>query len=139
MESSETQPAAKYSQAEQRIAWLTLVMGFVAAIVFAVFVSWKFGVGVAAGAVLAWVNFRWLRGAMDALTAVSAAQAGAEKPRVSPWSFVKLFARYALIAAILYVMVTRFGIPLVSLLVGLCALGAAAIAGSLYEVLHGSE
>ncbi len=139
METGETQPAGKCSKAEERIAWLTLALGFGAAISFTAFISWKFGVGIAAGAVLAWVNFRWLRGAMDALVALSAAQSGAEKSRVSPWSFVKLFARYALIAAILYVIVTRFGIPLVSLLGGLCALGAAAIAGSLYEVLHGPE
>lgn len=139
MESKEAERAGRHPQAERRIAWLTLTLGLGASVVVATFVSRRFGVGVALGAVLAWVNFRWLQGALDALAVLSSAQARAEKPRISLWAFTKLFARYALIAVILYVMVTRFGIPLLSLLVGLCALGAATIAGSIYEVIHGPE
>jgi ABC-type uncharacterized transport system permease subunit len=47
--------------------------------------------------------------------------------------------RYALIALSVYVIFKVLGIPLVSMVLGLCALGAAAIAASLYEVWHPVE
>ena len=41
-----------------------------------------------------------------------------------------------LIALIVYVIFVYLHIPLVSMLVGLCALGAAAIAASVYEIFR---
>ncbi len=60
---------------------------------------------------------------------------GAQRPRISQWTWVKFFARYALIAVALYVTVSRSHVPLVSVLGGLLMLGAAAMAVGLYEVL----
>ena len=44
--------------------------------------------------------------------------------------------RYALIALCVYVIFEYLKVPLVSMLAGLCALGAATLAASLYEILH---
>jgi len=44
--------------------------------------------------------------------------------------------RYALIGLTVYVIFKTLNVPLVSMIVGLCALGAATIAASVYEVWH---
>jgi small-conductance mechanosensitive channel len=92
------------------------------------------GAGLLIGAVLAWLNFRWLRRGMDALAAASAAQAGAEKPRVPLGAYFAAVFRYALIALLVYVIFKFLGVPLASMVVGMCALAAAAIAASVYEL-----
>jgi hypothetical protein len=47
-----------------------------------------------------------------------------------------LIARYFLIAVSVYANFIFFRIPILSMLVGLCALGAATIGASLYEVFQ---
>src|SRR5260221_10903919 len=69
-------------ETERRIAWLTLAFGAAASAAAAFAGSRLWASGLLIGAVLAWLNFRWLRRGLDALVAASAAQAGAEKPRV---------------------------------------------------------
>lgn len=135
MANRETGRVDIYGRPERRIAWLTLAIGSVAATVVAIAATPRAGVGVLLGAMLAWVNLRWLQQALDALVQLSTAQAGKARPRISSWVYFKFFARYALIGLVLYVMVSGFGIPVLSMLGGLCALGAAAMAESLYEVI----
>jgi len=101
----------------------------------AVGISWRAGAGVLTGALLAWVNFYWLQHALDALVQLSKVQQGAGRPWISTWVYAKLFGRYALIALVTYVIVRRFALPVLSVLGGLCALGAATIAGSIYELI----
>ena len=130
--------AAETSQhilTERRISWLTLALGAAAAVGAAVHYSIRAGAGVLVGAVLAWISFRWLERAMDAVTRASTAQAGSSEAHVPVSAYLGLFARYALIAAAVYATFSIFRIPVVSLLVGLCALGAAAITATLIEVL----
>ena len=119
---------------ERRIAWLTLAFGATAASTLALAGNRPWAAGLLIGAILAWLNFRWLRRAMDALVAASAAQAGAEKPRVPLATYFAAVFRYALIALIVYVIFKFLGIPLASMVVGMCALAAAAIAASVYEL-----
>jgi len=90
--------------------------------------------GLLIGAVLAWLNFRWLRRGLDALVAASAAQAGAEKPRVPLGAYFAAVFRYGLIALVVYVIFKVLKVPLASMIVGMCALAAAAIAASVYEL-----
>jgi small-conductance mechanosensitive channel len=92
--------------------------------------------GLAIGAGLAWLNFRWLRSGLDTLVAESQAQADAEKPHVSPVTYLLALLRYSLIALIVYAIFVYLHIPLGSMLVGLCAQGAAAMAASVYEILR---
>ena len=91
------------------------------------------------GSILAWLNFRWLRRGMDALVAASSSQAGAAQPRVPVGTYFRALFRYGLIAMVVYVIFKLLGIPIVSMVLGLLALGAAAIAATVYEVWHPVE
>jgi hypothetical protein len=74
------------------------------------------------------------------LVTVSTAKSGSPQARSAPASFYgKLVGRYVLIAVVIYVIVHYFALPVVSVLVGLSALGAGAIVGSIYEVSTESE
>ena len=124
---------------ERRIAWLTLVFGSAASAAAAAAGKWLWAAGFLIGALLAWLNFRWLRHGMDALVAASAAQAGAEKPRVPLGTYFAALFRYGLIALMVYVIFKFLRIPLASMVVGMCALAAAAIAASVYELLQSNR
>jgi small-conductance mechanosensitive channel len=121
---------------ERRIAWLTLVFGSAASAAAAAAGKRLWAAGLLIGALLAWLNFRWLRRGLDALVADSAAQAGAEKPRVPLGTYFAALFRYALIALTVYVIFKFLRIPLASMVVGMCALAAAAIAASVQELWH---
>jgi hypothetical protein len=124
---------------EQRISWLTLLIGFFAALPVALLRDRLWGAGLAIGAALAWLNFRWLRRGLDSLVVASTAQAGKEKPSVPFLSYFAMLFRYGLIALAVYVIFEYLRVPLVSMVVGLCALGAATIAASVYEILHPAD
>jgi len=129
----ESTPAAL---TERRISRLTLLIGFLAALSVALLRNRLWGLGLGIGALLAWLNFRWLRRGLDALVLASTAQAGREKPVVPLLTYFAMLFRYGLIALAVYVIFIYLRVPLVSMVVGLCALGAAAIAASVYEILH---
>jgi small-conductance mechanosensitive channel len=131
----ETSDAAQYELTERRIAWLTLVIGALAAVGAGFLFTIRIGAGVLIGAVLAWINFRWLGHALDAVTRASIAQAGSPQAHVPVLSYLGMIARYALIAGVVYVIFSRLQIPILSMLVGLCALGVAAMSATLWEVL----
>jgi hypothetical protein len=122
---------------ERRIARLTLAVGGLAAAGAGWLFSIRVGAGVLLGSLLAWISFRWLESALDALVRVSTARAAdSAKAGVSLGAVWKLLARYALIVAAVYVTFSLFQIPVLSMLVGLCALGAATVLATLYEILH---
>jgi hypothetical protein len=121
---------------ETLIAWLTPIFGGLAAAAAFLVRHKNWSAGLIIGAALAWLNFRWLRQGLDGLVAESQAQAGQKKPRVSIVTYLLAVLRYSLIALIVYVIFVYLHIPLVSMLVGLCALGAAAIAASVYEIFR---
>ena len=52
---------AYYAAAERRIEYMTLGLGAAGAICAAVMWTPRAALGVAAGAVLAWLNFRWMK------------------------------------------------------------------------------
>ncbi len=122
------------TQTERRIAWLTLFFGAAASVAAAVLRQPLWAGGLMVGAVLAWFNFRWLRQGMNALVAASQAQAGVPQPRVPIGAYLRVLFRYALIAVTVYVIFELLKFPLASMVVGLCALGPAAIVASVYEI-----
>ena len=124
---------------ERRISWLTLLIGFFAALLVAVVRDRLWGAGLAIGAALAWLNFRWLRRGLDALVTVSTAQTGKQKPSVPLLTYFAMLFRYGLIALAVYVIFEYLRVPLVSMVVGLCALGAATVAASVYEILNPAD
>jgi hypothetical protein len=122
------------SRTESRIGWLTLLFGALAAITAAALGHHLWAIGLAIGAVLGWLNFRWLGRGLDALVLASAAQHGLEKPQVPWWTYMLALFRYALIGLAVYVIFIYRNIPFASMIVGLCALAAAAIAASVWEI-----
>lgn len=121
-------------QTERRLAWLILATGVLAALVAAFLHDPQWAAGLMIGATLAWFNFRWLRRGMDALAHASQAQAGLSQPRVPLGAYFRVLFRYALIALSIYVIFKFLKVPLASMVVGLCALGPAAMAASVYEI-----
>ena len=124
---------------ERRISWLTLLIGLVAALLVAILRDRLWGAGLAIGAALAWFNFRWLRRGLDALVVASTAQAGKEKPAVPLLAYFAIPFRYGLMVLAVYVIFIYLRVPLVSMVVVLCALGAATVLASVYEILHPAD
>jgi hypothetical protein len=128
-----------YLQSEKWIARLTLILGALAALPVARFYSPSWGVGIFIGSILAWFNFRWLRQGVDALTTAVTARAGQRNPRVPIAAYFKALFRYGLIALAVYVIFKYLNVPILSMILGLCALGAATLVVSVYEILHPQE
>jgi ATP synthase I chain len=136
---SEKASLAVAARTERRISWLTLVLGGAAAILVAILRRSAWAEGLAIGTALAWLNFRWLKRGLDALVEVSTAQEGFAKPRIPVGTWFRLMFRYGLIAFCVYVIFEVLKVPLASMVVGLCALGAATITASVYEILRPTE
>jgi hypothetical protein len=120
---------------ERRIAQYTVAIGCVAALFGAYRYTPRVGAGLLIGSFLAWVNFRWMERAVNAVARASAAPTDSPDARVPIGAYFALFARYALIAVVVYVIFSVFRIPVLSMVVGLCALGAGVMLASLAEVL----
>jgi hypothetical protein len=128
---------ASHIRISQRIAWLILILGFLAAVAVFFTKSRRAGAGIAIGTFLSWLNFRWLDQSLGVVATVTTAKAGTAQARTPASFYWKIGGRYVLIAAVIYVTVHYFAVPLLSELVGLLSLGAGAIVGSLYEVFRG--
>jgi ATP synthase I subunit len=128
-----------YLVTERWIARLTLLLGGLAAIP----VGWAcgplWGAGVLVGASLAWFNFRWLKQGLDALTAAATTQEGQPHPQVPAFVYFKALFRYGLIGLAVYAIFKYLNVPILSMIFGLCALGAATLVVSVYEILHPQE
>jgi hypothetical protein len=138
-------------QVLQRIAMLTLLFGLATAIVAMALHRADWAKGLSGGAVLGWLNFRWLRRGIRAM--LSAAMAQATAPPTVPLdasqppekraksgistvgSYLALLFRYALVALGVYVIFNYLHVPLVSIGLGLCALIAAIMTASVWEVV----
>ena len=130
---------ARYTQSEKRISHCTIIFGALAALLAGYVYGWIWGGGIFIGALLAWLNFRWLRKGLDALTKAAGAQASLQKARVPIGAYMKAALRYGLIGLAVYVIFRFLHVPLLSIILGLCALGAATLAVSVHEILHSSD
>jgi hypothetical protein len=122
------------SRTEVRIGWLTIILGAAAAVAATALGHRTWASGLIIGTILGWLNFRWLGRGVDALVAASTAQHGAEKAVVPWWNYLLAAFRYALIGLTVYVIFKYRHIPLASMIMGLCALAAAAIVASVWEI-----
>ena len=117
-----------YRAAERRIEYFTLGIGAVGGVGAAFIWGFRYGLWFAVGAVLSWLNFRWMKQGISALARLSAAQQGAEKIRVPRTVYVKFVGRYLLLIAVAYVILRGFEFAMLSLLAGLFAVAAAVLA-----------
>ena len=128
-----------YKQDESRISRLTLLFGAVAGVSVAFFRGGHWGFGILIGSVLAWLNFRWLRQGLDAFTEAATAQAHKRNVHVPVLTYFKALFRYGLIALGVYVIFRYLNVPVLSMVVGLCALGAATFAVSIHSIMYPQE
>lgn len=132
----------------RRIEWLTLGFGLCSAIAAAILHRVDWAKGLFSGAVLAWLNFRWLqsgiRGIFESAVAHSKSAPSTVEAPVSGSNsatlglvraFTMLF-RYALVGLGVYVIFAYLRVPLISIGLGLCAFVAAIITTSVWEVLR---
>ena len=130
---------AFYAAAERRVEYLTLGLGALAAVVAAFAWGLREAAGVALGALLGWVNYRWMKAGINVLARVSSAQADAPKVRIPKLVYVKFFGRYVLLIAAVYVILRYSLLPAVAFFGGLFALVAAVLAEIVYELACGME
>jgi small-conductance mechanosensitive channel len=130
---------SSYHQFESRMSQLTLLFGAIAAFPVAWFHGWRWGAGIFVGAVLAWFNFRWLKQIVNALADASTAQADQKKAAVPVATYFKAAFRYGLIGLVVYVIFKYLNVPVLSMVLGLCALGAATIVVSVHSILRPSD
>jgi len=125
-----------YVAAEHRIEWLTLAFGLAGAAFVLVRWGLRPGAGVALGAALAWLNFRWLKQGVTALVKLSTAQANSEHARVPVSVYAKFFGRFALLLAVVYVIVSRSWLPVAAVVGGLFAVAAAVMIELMWELVR---
>jgi hypothetical protein len=128
-----------YAAAEHRIEWLTLAFGLAGGLFVLLRWGWRPGAGVAVGAALAWINFRWLKQGVSALVRVSTAQANSEHARVPFGIYAKFFGRFALLLVVVYVILSRSLLPVAAVLGGLFAVVAAVMIEVMWELVRGGH
>jgi len=125
---------AYYAAAERRIEYITLGIGAAATLAASFRLGIRFGAGIAAGSILAWLNYRWLKQGVGALASLARAQEGAEKVRVPRSVYFKFMGRYVLLIVAAYVILTRFSVPAASLLLGFGTLVAAVLGEVIWQL-----
>ena len=129
--------ASTYVAAEQRIEWMTVALGLAGAAFVFLRWGWRPGAGVALGAALAWLNFRWLKQGVTALVKLSTAQANSEHARVPLVVYAKFFGRFASLLLIVYVILSGSWLPVAAVLGGLFAVVAAVMIELMWELVRG--
>jgi ATP synthase I chain len=119
----------------RRIEWLTLLLGGAGAAWGGWRWGWRGSAAVALGAGISWINFRWLKGSVQAFGTAATAQAGSQQVRVPVLAYLKFFGRFALLLGTLYVILSRSWLPVVPVLAGIFAAPAAVVVALVYELL----
>jgi len=131
--------ADRYRQSESRISQLTVLLGATFGLPVACFYGWRWGLGIFVGSVLGWLNFRWLKQGLDSLAEAIKAQPTEETFKVPVFTYFKALFRYGLIALAVYVIFKYLNVPVLSMVFGLCALGAATILVSVHSILRPAD
>jgi len=129
---------AFYAAAERRIEYLTLVIGAAATVCAGIFWGIRAGAGVAIGAAISWINFRWMKQGIDTLVRLSTAQQGVDKPRVPKTVYFKFLGRYALLVLVAYVILHSFGLMIMNVVAGFFAVVAAVLIEMIGQLFRSS-
>jgi hypothetical protein len=105
-----------------------LAIAGVGTLVALVWRGWSVGAGFALGSALSWINFRWLKHAVDSLSGKRA------RPRLA---WLAGF-RYLLLGGVAYVILSYSSISLGATLAGLFVSITAVIAEIFFEVIYGT-
>ena len=132
-QSVDATPLAPASLSHNRILVILAVLGVVGAVAGSILHSLVFGIGIAFGTGLAFLNYFWLRHSLHKVFA--AAQAG-EKPKVSAFRYI---ARYLTVAAIIAVVFISGILPVTAVILGLAGFGFAVVAEGSIRMFSGAE
>lgn len=116
--------------AVRRIGWIILALVPAGAAVAVVYWGWRMALAFALGGLLAYVNYRWIVGLVDAML-------GARQTRPGARTYARLLLPLALLAAVLYVIFSRSLLPLAGVFAGLFLLGVGVLVEGAYEILLG--
>lgn len=123
----------------RRIVYLIPTFGILAGLIAVFFHNWNWAEGLVLGSCLAWLDFRWLRRGLEAFTSTAAPQSGTENRRAPVARYLAAVFRYVLIGLAAYVIFSYLHVPLVSIVLGLCAFAAATITASVWEIFQSVE
>lgn len=132
-----TREPYSYRAAELRIEWLTLGLGAAGAVSAGLRWGWREAAGVALGAALSWINYRWLKQAITAMAQLSSAQANAPRVRLPASVYVKFLGRFVLLVGVVCVILAGSLVPGGAVLAGLFAVVAAVLVEMIYLLLFG--
>jgi|SRR5215472_7209732 len=118
----------------RRITFLIPAFGIAAGLAALLFRRLDWAEGLILGSVLACLNFWWMKRAVQVFT--SAGRNTGEKPKGQGATLVAVVFRYALIGFALYGIFIYLHVPLLSIVIGLCAFAAATITASVWEILQ---
>jgi hypothetical protein len=128
-----------YQAALRRIYRNMAVIGAIGAVAAWGWQGWRFGLGFLIGAAVGALNFHWLKGAVDVLTAKLSPQAGFGSPP-APWrAGARFLLRYGLLGATAYGILATSLVSLTGFLGGLFVFAAAILAEIAYELLAGFD
>ena len=118
---------AFYAAAERRIEYLALAIGVAGTVITWLVWGTKAAAGFASGAVLSWINYRWMKQGVGALARLSVAQTGSQRAQVPASVYLKFIGRYALLIVVAYAILRGFKPPAASLLAGFFTILAAVL------------
>jgi hypothetical protein len=100
--------------------------------------GWMAGVSLATGAALSLINYRWLKGGVAAISQMARTQTEKQQVRIPKIIYIKFFARFVLLLAAVYVILTRSFLKAEWLLTGLFVVVAAVLAEMIYFLSRGA-
>jgi hypothetical protein len=125
-----------YSRAIARIGVTTIVLALAASTYLLVARGWRSALALLIGAALAWINFRWLKGGVTAISvpatnvttgAATETSVPVPAPKVPVAAFAKFIGRFALLLGVVYVILSSSLLPATPLFAGLFTTVAAAL------------
>jgi hypothetical protein len=122
---------------ERRIERFIVALGLAMAIAAEIGWGRRAAASAVIGAVLCWLNFRWLRQGAAALMRLGIAQAGAEHVYVPRSTHAKFFGRIVLLLIVAYVILAWLRLPVVAFLCGAVAVVPAILIELFYELARG--
>ncbi|MBL8175237.1 MAG: ATP synthase subunit I [Bryobacterales bacterium] len=117
--------------AVHRLKRIMAILAAAGTILFAFAKGTEWGVGFLLGALISIASFHWTHRFVMAI-----GPGGEAKPRT--WKSVLLGARYLIIAAVVYAIISSFGLNILAALCGLLIAAVAALLEILYEFIHGT-
>jgi hypothetical protein len=117
-----------YERVTSRIFMVMLAIGGAGSVAALAWRGWRVGAGFALGAAISWINFRWLKHAVDSLSGKRA------RPRLA----VLAGFRYLFLGAAAYAILRYSSISLRATLAGLFVSVTAVIVELFFEVVYGT-